>query len=179
MFMQLLEKRRSIRKFTEQSIEPEKVQFLLEAALRSPSGKGTNPWDFILVDDRETLLNLSQAKQHGAALLKGAAMGVVICASTDKSDTAVEDACIAAIIIQLAAQHLGLGICWVQMRNRMHPDGRPAQEHIRKILDLPDNLMVQCVIALGYPAENKAPHPKGSLEFGKVHHGRFGRKMTT
>lgn len=178
MFMKLLEKRRSIRRFTEQVIEPEKVQLLVEAALRSPSGRGTNPWEFILVDDRETLLNLSKAKQHGAALLKGAALGVVICANLDKSDTAVEDASIAAIIVQLAAQDLGLGSCWVQMRNRMHPDGRPAQEHIREILDLPDNLMVQCVIALGYPAENKTPHPKDSLEFGKVHQGRFGRTMT-
>lgn len=177
MFMELLEKRRSIRRFTEQAIAPEKVRILVEAALRSPSGKGTNPWEFILVDDRQTLLNLSQAKAHGAALLKGAALGIVICAHPDKSDTSVEDASIAAIIIQLTAEDLGLGSCWVQMRNRMHSDGRPAQEHIREILDLPDNIIVQCVIALGYPAEGKSPHPKNSLEFGKVHHGRFGRKM--
>ena len=177
MFMQLLEKRRSIRKFTEQAIEPEKIQTLVEAALRSPSGKGTNPWEFILVDDRETLLHLSQAKQHGAGLLKGAALGIVVCANPQKSDTIIEDACIAAIIVQLTAEYLGLGSCWVQMRNRMHPDGRPAQEHIAKMLDLPADYMVQCVIALGYPAETKPSHPRESLEFGKIHKGRFGRKM--
>ena len=177
MFMQLLEKRRSIRKFTEQAIGPEKIQTLVEAALRSPSGKGTNPWEFILVDDRETLLHLSQAKQHGAGLLKGAALGIVVCANPQKSDTIIEDACIAAIIVQLTAEYLGLGSCWVQMRNRMHPDGRPAQEHIAKMLDLPADYMVQCVIALGYPAETKPSHPRESLEFGKIHKGRFGRKM--
>jgi nitroreductase len=177
MFMKLLEKRRSIRKFTDQAIEPEKIKILSEAALRSPSGRGTNPWEFIVVDDREMLANLSKAKQSGAALLKGAALGIVICADQTKSDTLIEDASIAAIIIQLAAESLGLGSCWVQMRNRMHADGRPASEHIARLLNIPANYMVQCVIALGYPAETKAPHPETSLDFGKVYKGHFGHKL--
>jgi len=177
MFMKLLEKRRSIRKFTDQAIEPEKIKILSEAVLRSPSGRGVNPWEFILVDDREMLTSLSTAKQSGAALLKGAALGIVICADPTKSDTLIEDACIASIIIQLAAESLGLGSCWVQMRNRMHADGRPAPEHIAQLLDIPANYMVQCVIALGYAAEIKAPHPKTSLDFGKVYKDRFGHKL--
>ncbi len=177
MFMKLLEKRRSIRKFTSQAVEPEKIQVLVEAALRAPSGRGVNPWQFILVEDREALEGLSKAKEHGAALLKGAALGMVVCADPEKSDTFVEDASIAATIIQLAAESLGLGSCWVQMRNRMHPDGRPAQEHIASLLGLPPNSVVQCVIAIGYPAETKAPHPKESLDFAKVYQERFGNKM--
>lgn len=177
MFMKLLEKRRSIRKYTTQAIEPEKIQTLVEAALRSPSGRGINPWEFIVVEDRETLERLSRAKQHGASFLKGAALGLVVCANPEKSDTIVEDACIAAAIIQLTAESLELGSCWVQMRNRMHPDGRPAQEHIASILGLPPEYMVQCVISIGYPAESKASHPRESLDFGKVHQGRFGKKM--
>jgi nitroreductase len=177
MFMKLLEKRRSIRKFTDQAIEPEKIKILSEAALRSPSGRGANPWEFIIVDDREMLANLSKAKQSGAALLKGAALGIVVCADPAKSDTLIEDASIASIIIQLAAESLGLGSCWVQMRNRMHADGRPAPDHIAQLLDIPANYMVQCVIGLGYAAETKAPHPVTSLDFGKVHLGRFGQKM--
>ena len=117
--MELLEKRRSIRKFTDQAVEPEKIQILIEAALRSPSGRGVNPWEFIVVQDRQTLTSLSNAKQAGAGFLKGAAMGIVVCADTAKSDTIIEDASIAAIIIQLAAESLGLGSCWVQMRERM------------------------------------------------------------
>jgi nitroreductase len=176
MFMQLLEKRRSIRKFTDQAIEPQKTQILIEAALRSPSGRGVNPWEFIIVQDRQMLTSLSSAKKAGAAFLKGAAMGIVVCADPGKSDTIIEDASIAAIIIQLTAASLGLGSCWVQMRERRHQDGRPAQEHIAQLLDIPDNYMVQCVIALGYPAESKAPHPKESLDLGKVHQERFGAK---
>ena len=177
MFMELLKKRRSIRKFTDKAVEPEKIHTLVEAALRSPSGRGTNPWEFIVVDDRETLTQLSNAKQAGAAFLKGAALGIVVCANPDSSDTVVEDASIASIIIQLAAESLGLGSCWIQMRNRQHADGKPAQVHIAQLLDLPASYMVQSVIALGYPAETKEPHSRKSLQFGKVHKGRFGQKM--
>jgi nitroreductase len=169
MFMDLLERRRSIRKYTDQAVEPEKIQVLVEAALRSPSGRGINPWEFIIVEDRQILSKLSQAKQSGAAFLKGAPLGIVVCANPEKSDTFVEDASIASIIIQLAAESMGLGSCWIQMRNRYHRDGRPAQEHIEQLLDIPEQCIVQSVIAIGYPAETKAPHPRESLGFEKVH----------
>lgn len=179
MFMKLLEKRRSIRKFSDKAVEQEKVQTLIEAALRSPSGRGTNPWEFVVVDDREMLAKLSTAKKAGAAFLKGAALGIVVCVNPDSSDTAVEDASIASIIIQLAAESIGLGSCWIQMRNRRHSDGRPAQEHIAQLLNLPASYMVQSVVALGYPAETKAPHSRESLQFDKIHLGRFGQRMSS
>jgi nitroreductase len=169
MFMNLLERRRSIRKYTDQRVESEKIRILIEAALRSPSGRGINPWEFIIVEDRGILSKLAQAKQSGAAFLKGAPLGIVVCANPEKSDTFVEDASIASIIIQLAAESLGLGSCWIQMRNRYHRDGRPAQEHIAQLLDMPEHCIVQSVIAIGYPAETKAPHPKESLSYEKVH----------
>lgn len=169
MFMDLLEKRRSIRKYTEQAVEPEKIRMLVEAALRSPSGRGINPWEFIIVEDRQILSELAQAKQSGAAFLKGAPLGIVVCANPEKSDTFVEDASIASIIIQLAAESMGLGSCWIQMRNRYHRDGRPAQEHIEQLLDIPEQCIVQSVIAIGYPAETKEPHSRESLGFEKVH----------
>jgi nitroreductase len=169
MFLNLLERRRSIRKFTDQVVEPEKVQILIEAALRSPSGRGINPWEFIILEDRQILSKLAEAKKSGAAFLKGATLGIVVCANPDKSDTFVEDASIASIIIQLAAESIGLGSCWIQMRNRNHRDGRPAQEHIEQLLEIPANCIVQSVIAIGYPAATKAPHPRESLNFEKVH----------
>jgi nitroreductase len=169
MFMRLLEGRRSIRKFTDQPVEEDKLKVLIEAALRSPSGRGINPWEFIIVEDRQILAKLSEAKQSGAAFLKGAPLGIVVCANPDKSDTYIEDASIASIIIQLAAESIGLGSCWIQMRNRNHKDGRPAQEHIAQLLKVPADCIVQSVIAVGYPAESKAPHPKESLNFEKIH----------
>ena len=99
MFLSLLEKRRSIRKFKHRSIEQDKVDQLIEAALRSPSSMGKNPWRFIVVTDRERLEALSVAKQHGSAFAKNAPLTIVVCADSGISDVWVEDAAIATIII--------------------------------------------------------------------------------
>jgi nitroreductase len=179
MFRTLLEKRRSIRKYTDRKIEPEIVDALVEAALRSPSGKSSDPCEFIVVDDRRTLDKLSSAKPHGAALLKNAPLGIVICADEEKSDTCIEDASIAAIILQLAAESLNLGSCWVQFRNRRHQDGRSSQQYVAELLGIPNGYMVQAAMAVGYPAESKAPHKKEDLHFHKVHRGGFGKKWYT
>ena len=176
MFLSLLEKRRSIRKYLEKTIEPEKVDKLIEAALRSFSGKGGQPWEFVIVDDRDMLLKLSTAKPGGATFLKNATLGIVVCAD-QSSDTCVEDASIASAIIHLSATDLGLGSCWIQIRNRNHSDGRPAQEYIAELLGIPSNLMVLSVVAMGYPDESKDPHAKAALRFDKIHKGRFGTKM--
>lgn len=177
MFESLVQKRRSIRKYLDRSIEPEKINSLLEAALRAPSGKSIYPVAFIVVDDRDMLEKLSLSKPAGAAFLKHAALGIVICANQDKSDTCIEDASIASIVIQLAAESLDLGSCWIQLRNRTHADGRSSQQYVAELLGIPTNYMVQAVIAVGYPAETKAPHKKETLKFEHVHKGRFGTKM--
>lgn len=177
MFDSLMQKRRSIRKFLDRSIEPEKVNSLMEAALRAPSGKSIYPVEFIVVDDRDMLEKLSLSKPAGAAFLKHAPLGVVLCANQDKSDTCIEDASIAAIVIQLAAESLDLGSCWIQLRNRTHADGRPSQQYVSDLLHIPTHYMVQAVMAIGYPAETKAPHKKETLKFEHVHKGRFGTKM--
>ena len=177
MFDSLLEKRRSIRKFTDKKIEQEVVNSLVEAALRSPSGKSKYPCEFIVVDDPEMLDKLSTAKPHGAALLKNAPLGIVVCADQEKSDTCIEDASIAAIILQLAAESRNLGSCWVHFRNRQHDDGRSSQQYAAELLGIPNTYMVLAVMAIGYPAETKAPHKKEDLHFHKVHRGRFDVKM--
>lgn len=177
MFDALMQKRRSIRKYLDRPIEPEKINTLLEAALLAPSGKSIYPVEFIAVDDRDMLEKLSVAKPAGAAFLKHAALGIVICANQDKSDTCIEDASIASIVLQLAAESLGLGSCWIQLRNRTHADGRPSRQYVAELLDIPTNYMVQAVIAIGYPAETKPPHKKEALKVEHVHKGRFGTKM--
>jgi nitroreductase len=177
MFNTLMHKRRSIRKYLDRSIEVEKINAVVEAALRAPSGKSKYPVELIVIDDRDMLEKLSVSKPSGAAFLKHAVLGVVICANQDKSDTCIEDASIVSIVLQLAAESLGLGSCWIQLRNRTHEDGRPSQQYVAELLDIPTNYMVQAVIAMGYPAATKAPHKKETLKFEQVHQGRFGTKM--
>jgi nitroreductase len=177
MFGRLLEKRRSIRQYSEKKIEAEKIDALVEAVLRTPSGKSKYPCEYIVVEDRQVLEKLSLAKPAGAALLKNATLGIVICADQEKSDTCIEDASIAAIIVQLAAENLDLGSCWVQLRNRKHEDGRSSQQYVAELLGIPEKYMIQTIVAIGYPAETKPPHKKENLHFEKVHKGRFGEKM--
>ena len=62
MFMDLIAKRRSIRRFTADTVEAEKVELLKEAALRAPSSRGVNPWEFIVITDRGLLANLCQQR---------------------------------------------------------------------------------------------------------------------
>jgi nitroreductase len=176
MLNSLLEKRRSIRKYRPEPVEPEKIDQLLEAALRAPSSRGFNPWEFIVIDEPRLLEQLSTAKPHGASFLKRAPLGIVVCADRDKSDVWVEDAAIASILIHLAAASLGLGSCWIQIRKRMHDDHTSAGAYVREILHMPDNLAVAAIIAVGYPDETKKSHDSRSLQKEKVYLNRFGNR---
>jgi nitroreductase len=77
MFMSLIEKRRSIRRFTGQDVESEKIDILLEAALRSPSSRGFNLWCFVVVTNQSLLEKLSTAKHHGSSFLRNGPLGIV------------------------------------------------------------------------------------------------------
>jgi nitroreductase len=179
MVMSLIRKRRSIRRFLQKPVEPEKIDVLLEAALRAPSSRGINPWEFVVVADRDQLRKLSQAKEHGSTFLKDASLAIVVCADPGKSDVWIEDTSIAAISIQLAAESLGLGSCWIQVRERMHNGTRSAQEYVFETIDIPETMRVECIIAIGYPDEEKPPHKAEELLYEKVHHGIYGNPYYT
>ena len=166
--IELLRNRRSVRKFTEQSIEPEKVELLKESLLRSPTSRNINPWEFTFVDDRNLLRQLYLSKPHGARFLQDAALGIVVCADGQKSDVWTEDCSIASILVQMVAQSMGLGSCWIQIRNRMFDDTTTSQEHARNVLNMPDNMEVESIVALGYPAEIKEPIPRDDLDYTKI-----------
>ncbi|MBN1322589.1 MAG: nitroreductase family protein [Methanotrichaceae archaeon] len=166
--LDLLRARRSIRRYKDEGIDPLVIEKLREAAVRSPTSRGINPWRFIFVADKPLLDDLSRAKEGGSGFLKGAGLGVVVCAEEEKSDVWVEDCSISAIILQLTALSLGLGSCWIQIRNRMHSPTRSSEEYVREILGLPETMRVECIISLGYPAETKSPVPAKDLEFEKI-----------
>lgn len=171
--IELLRKRRSIRKFTVEKISPETIETIIEAALRSPSSRGINPWEFILVDDPEILGKLAKSKQHGSEFLKNAPLAIVVCADSTKSDVWVEDCSIAAIIIQLTAVSLGLGSCWAQIRDRQHDYEITAEGYIQNLLGLPEHIKVECILGIGYPAEQKEPVSAESLQNDKIRNNRW------
>ncbi|MGQ7868986.1 nitroreductase family protein [Sunxiuqinia sp. sy24] len=172
--IELLRSRRSIRKFTSEKIDLDKQKLLQEAALRAPSSKNGNPWEFIFVDDPSLIQQLSQSKPHGAAFLSNAPLAIVVLADENKGDVWIEDCSIASILLQLTAQSLGLGSCWVQIRNRPHDQKQTAEQFIQQLLKLPENLRILSIIAVGHPAQIRPGKPINELECNKIHHNRFG-----
>jgi nitroreductase len=175
MLLSLLKKRRSIRKYQPRPIEKEKIETLIESLLRSPSSRNLNPWQFIFVTEPGLLAKLGRSKEHGAGFLKGAALAVVLIADPERCDVWVEDCSVAATILQLAAEEMGLGSCWVQIRLRQHSSTTSAQHYIKQLLQIPENLEVASVISLGYPDETKRPHPQESLNYDKVFFNTYGQ----
>lgn len=86
----------------------------------------------------------------------------------------IEDCSIAALIVHLAAADLGLGSCWIQLRRRDHDDRMSAVEFVRQGLAIPGKLMVEAMIAIGYPKEEKTGHAKSTLPYDKVHFEEYG-----
>lgn len=166
--LELLRKRRSIRAYEDRDVEPDIIEKLKEAAMRSPSSRGINSWRFVFITDRSKLEELSKAKQSGSSFLKGARLGVVVCAEGSESDVWIEDCSIASIILQLTGQSLGLGSCWIQIRNRAHDGGQSAEDYIKERLDLPESFRVESMISFGYPGEEKRPVPADQLEYDKI-----------
>ncbi|MDR5659652.1 nitroreductase family protein [Serpentinicella sp. ANB-PHB4] len=167
--LDLLMKRRSIRKYTEQKVEQEKVDQIMKAALLSPSSKSRRPWEFIVVTDEEIITQLSKAKAHGSTFLSGAPLAIVVLADEEKCDVWIEDTSIASTIIQLMAEHLGLGSCWIQIRMREHNHEISAEQYTREIFSLTENMRVESIIGLGYPNEEKAAYKEEDLDFTKIH----------
>ncbi len=170
--LQILRNRRSIRRYKDKKIEPEIIDLLKEAALRSPSSRDIKPWRFFFVEDRDLLKRLSTAKEHGSGFLENAKLGVVVCAEEGESDVWVEDCSIASIILQLAGQSMGLGSCWIQIRNRMHISGRSSEDYVKEVLGLPEGIKVESMISFGYPDEEKKPVLKEDLDYDKVIAGK-------
>ena len=175
MILPLVQKRRSIRRYQKRNIEPDKIQAIIEAALRSPSSMGYNPWEFVVVEDPDLLDKLSRAKPQGSAFIKNAPLGIVVCADPERSSVWVEDASIACTYIQLTAESLGLGSCWIQIRDRMHDQAKPAEVYVAEVLSIPKKMKVEAMIAIGYPDEQKAPHSREGLQYGKVYLNFYGK----
>jgi len=166
--LDILRKRRSIRRYKDREIEPEIIENLKEAALRAPSSRGISPWKFIFVTDRALLADLSRAKEHGSDFLRGARLGVVVCADGTESDVWIEDCSIASIILQLEGQSQGLGSCWIQIRQRMYDEVQTSEDYIKGLLGLDENIRVESIISFGYPDEDKTPVPSEDLDYNKV-----------
>lgn len=172
-FASLIKQRRSIRQFTDQLLSPEQVESILKAGLMAPASKRSNPWEFIVVEDKEMLKGLAGCKEHGASFLEGCAVAIVVLGNGMLSDVWVEDTSVASIYMQLQAEELGLGSCWCQIRNRVTAEETDACEYVRRLLDIPYQLEVLSIIGIGYKAQERKPFDEEKLQWEKVHIGKY------
>lgn len=172
-FEQLIKKRRSTRKFTEEVLKPEQVEKIVKAALMSPASKSSNPWQFLLVEDKGMLDKLSLCKKHGSKLIADCALAIIVLADPTISDVWIEDASIASIMMQLQAEDIGIGSCWVQIRERYTETEISSEEYIRSLFDIPMQLQVLSVIAFGNKALERPPFDEEKLQWEKVHIGKY------
>ena len=114
-FKELVRLRRSHRKFTAQEIDADDVRLILRAALMSPTSKGQRGWQFVVVENKNDIEKLADAKELGSQFLKDAPLAIVVLGNPAENDCWVEDGSIAAISMQYQAEDLGLGVTVLQL----------------------------------------------------------------
>ena len=166
--LEVMRSRRSVRRYTDEKISDEHLKQIVSAALLAPSGHSKYPCEFIVVKSRAVLEQMSHCRKGVAKMLAGAAAAVVVIADKDKSDTYVEDSCVAMMNMELLAASLGIGNCWIQVRNRDAEDDSPSEEFLRGILNFPANFACQAILSLGYPAKPPKVRELDALNFDKI-----------
>lgn len=150
MTIDIIFSRRSIRKYTGDPVDPGSIQRLLEAAMAAPSSRNLKPWHLVAVTDRDKLDRLAEAHPYGKMLFEATA-AIAVCGDIDISpDYWIQDCSAATENILVAATGLGLGSVWLGC----HPREERVKA-VRAILDIPDEIGVLSLIAVGHPAERK------------------------
>lgn len=170
--LEVIKKRRSIRKYQDKEVEEEKLNEILKAAMFSPSAANRRPWEFIVVKDFQVKEKLSRATPY-AGFAKDAPVVLAICADERKSIQWVEDCSIVAENIYLEATNQGLGTCFIQIRETKTPRGESGEEYVKKIIKAPENVRILCLMPLGYPAEQKEAHTDSEFEKTKIRWEKF------
>jgi nitroreductase len=155
----------SIRKYTAQPVPDEVIQELLTAGMSAPSGGDSRPWHFVVVTAREQLDALAVLKP----VLGRAPMAIVVCGDTElcKHKEAWAINCsLASQNILLAAHARGLGAVWLGCY--------PVPDRVARVADilsLPEHVTPLNMIAIGYPAEEKAAIDR--YDASRVHYNKW------
>ena len=141
----------SVRKYTDQPVEKEKIQAILRAAMQAPSAANQQPWEFYVVTDSETLLALSQVHKY-SGMVKDAPAAIVSAYRTNSyaAPFAQVDMAIAMENLWLETDAQGLGGVWLGVA--------PIEEHmckVEQIIGMPDTLRAFAIFPFGYPAEER------------------------
>ncbi len=166
--LQLLYKRRSIRKYKDKPIEEEKIKAILKAAMLAPSAGNQQPWHFIIIKDKQVMEKIMDVHPY-SKMLKDAPLAIAVLG--DKSlekhkDFWVQDCSASTQNILLACEALGLGAVWLGVYPHMD-----RYEGVKKVLNIPENVYPLSIVSIGYPDEEK-PMPDRYDE-SRIHYERW------
>lgn len=176
-FHDIIVKRRSIRRYTGDPISAEDVKLIIEAGLLAPSSKNQRSCRFVAVDDPETIKRLAECKPAGAGPVNDCALAIVVGADANLSEPWIEDASIAATLMQVQITALDLGSCWIQVRGRQRADGSSSEDYIRELLDIPSDIRILCILSIGHPAEERPLQNVDKLCWDHVHIERWNHEQ--
>lgn len=163
-FKEIISRRRSTRKFLATTVEREKLQRILDAALVAPTSRNTRSTRFFVVQDKATLERMSQMRDYGSAFMKDAAAAIVVAGDRQTTDLWIDNCAIAATTIQLAVVDEGMASCWVHVNDRPclkdEPEGAKADDYLRSLLGIPAHYGILCAVALGYSDYEPKPLPE-------------------
>ena len=166
--------RTSIRQYTDQPVEKEKIEAMLRAGMAAPTAVNAQPWHFVVVSDKAKLDELATANPR-AGMLKSAPLAIVVCGDMTKAMEGkgrqfwIQDCSAATENILLAAHAQGLGAVWTALY--------PMEERIQPVseaLKLPDTLIPLCTVVIGYPAEQ--PEPKDKWKPENISYNEYGNQ---
>ena len=156
-FLEVIEKRHSVRKYADRPVEREILDAIVKVAQTAPSSRNSKSSAFMIVEDRDTLDALSQMRDYGASPLKSAQAAILVLGDPSKTDLWIDNCAISATFIQLAVTAMDLVSCWIHINARPvlkdEPDGAKSDDYVRNLLGLKDDLRPYCAIAIGYPEE--------------------------
>jgi nitroreductase len=158
--------RRSIRRYTGKKVSARVVEELLKAGMSAPSANNSQPWHFVVINDRQ-ILDRIPAFHAYSSMLYFAPVAIAVCGDSKISVLYwVQDCSAATQNILLAAHTRGLGAVWLGIY--------PIEERVRalqKLLNLPEQIVPLSLISLGYPAANKPPENR--FNPARVHQNRW------
>lgn len=166
-------RRRSVRRYSGESVPQALLDRILEAGLRSASGRSRRPWELIVVRDRAMLDELAECREQGAGMLTGADAAIVVVADPTLADTWVEDCSIVMANMQLEAAASGVGSCWIQGRMRQAADRRSTHEFVANLLKVPAPYQLEAILSLGMPEAEAPRRPFDEALLEKVHKETF------
>lgn len=171
--LQIFRSRRSYRKYAGPVLDGQLVKQIMEAGLISPTGDNKKTVELILITEKSLLKKLAAMRKFGTSMLAGAGAAIVVLVNTDKTDLWIEDGAIAAAYMHLAADALGMGSCWIQVRARDTAEGGLFEDALKALLNILDHMRPLCMLSLGNIASRLPAHAEEAIAWDKVHYENY------